>query len=60
MILKETDQSLKGKIKNPYSDIIDLVIWEDYTGKMYNEILLWCNYDIRRSMYIGMNKHYKF
>jgi hypothetical protein len=26
MILKETDQSLKGKIKNPYSDIIDLVI----------------------------------
>jgi len=38
-ILKETDQSIRGKRKITYSDIIDLVIREDYRGKMYKEIL---------------------
>ena len=38
-ILKETDQSIRGKKKMVYSDIINLVIREDYKGKMYNEIL---------------------
>ena len=59
-ILKEIDQSIRGKRKALYSDIINLIIREDYRGKMYNEILLWCNYNIRRGKYIVMNEHFKF
>ena len=58
--MKETDQSIMGKRKMLYSDIINLVIREDYRGKMYNEILLWGNYNIRRGKYIVMNEHFKF
>ena len=42
-ILKETDQSIRGKRKILYSDIINIVIREDYRGKMYNEIVFWGN-----------------
>jgi len=59
-ILKEIDQSIRGKRKIMYSDIINLIMREDNRGKMYNEILLWCNYNIRRSKYIVMNEQIKF
>jgi len=59
-ILKETDQSIRGKRKIMHSDTINLVIREDYRGKMYYEILEWCNYNIRRRKYIVMNEHFKF
>ncbi len=59
-ILEEIDQSIRGKRKIMYSDIINLIIREDYRGKMYDEILLWCNYNIRRGKYIVMNEKIKF
>jgi len=30
-----------------YSDIINLIIRKEYKGKVYNLLLLWCNYKIR-------------
>ena len=59
-ILKEIDQSIRGKRKVMYSDIINLIIREDYRGKMYNEILLWCNYNIRQGKYIIIDEQIKF
>lgn len=50
-IMKEIDQSIKGKRKIMYSDIINLIIIEDYRGKMFNEIILWCNYKIKQGKY---------
>jgi len=50
-IMKEIDQSIKGKRKITYSDIINLIIREDYRGKMFNEIILWCNYKIKQGKY---------
>jgi hypothetical protein len=51
-IMKEIDQSLKGKRKVMYSDIINLIIREDYRGTTFNEIILWCNYKIKQGKYI--------
>ncbi|MHA1460745.1 MAG: hypothetical protein ACTSO8_04620 [Promethearchaeota archaeon] len=59
-ILKEIDRSIRGKRKILYSDIINLIMREDNRGKMYNEILLWCNYNIRRGKYIVLNEQNKF
>ena len=50
-ILKKIDQTLKGKRKIMYSDIINLIIREDHRGKMFNEIMLWCNYKIKQGNY---------
>jgi hypothetical protein len=59
-ILKEIDRSIRGKRKILYSDIINLIMREDNRGKMYNEIILWCNYNIRRGKYIVLNEQNKF
>ena len=50
-ILKEIDQSIKGKREIMYSDIINLIIREDYRGKMFNDIILWCNYKLKQGKY---------
>jgi len=36
-----------------YSDIINLIARENYSGKLYNEIMLWCNYNIRQGKYFA-------
>lgn len=54
-ILKEIEKSIKGKRKIMYSDIINLIIRKDYRGKMFNEIILWCNYKIRQGKYFFLN-----
>ena len=59
-ILKEIDRSIRGKRKILYSDIINLIMREDNRGKMYNEIILWCNYNIRQGKYIVLNEQNKF
>ena len=46
--LKETDQSIRRKRKMIYSDIINIIIREDNRGKLFNEIILWCNYKIEQ------------
>ena len=50
-IVKEIDKSIKGKRKIMYSDIINLIIREDYRGKMFNEIIIWCNHKIKQGKY---------
>ena len=50
-IMREIDQSIQGKRKIMYSDIINLIIREDYRGKMFNDIILWCNYKIKQGKY---------
>ncbi len=30
-----------------YSDIINLMNKKEYMGKIYNQLILWCNYKIR-------------
>lgn len=59
-IMEEIDQSIKGKRKIMYSDIINLIIREDYRGKLFNEIILWCNYNIRQGKYIVLIEQNKF
>jgi hypothetical protein len=51
-IFKELDLIIKGKREIMYSDIINLIIREGYRGEIYNEIILWCNYNIRQGKYI--------
>ena len=43
-----------------YSNIINIVIRDDYRGKIYNGILLWSNYNLRRDKCVVMNEHFKF
>ncbi|NVM43618.1 MAG: hypothetical protein HWN79_01775 [Candidatus Lokiarchaeota archaeon] len=59
-IIKEIEQSIKGKRKIMYSDIINLIIRENYRGKMFNEIILWCNYKIKQGKYNVLIEHIKF
>lgn len=58
--MKEIEQTLKGKRIVMYSDIINLIIRKDYRGKMFNEIMLWCNYKIRQGNYNVSIEHIKF
>lgn len=57
-ILKEIDQLIKGKREIMYSDIINLIIREDYRGKMFNEIILWCNYKLKQGKYNVVIDHF--
>jgi hypothetical protein len=50
-IIHKINQSINGKRNVMYSDIINLIIREDYRGKMYNEIILWCNCKIKQGKY---------
>jgi hypothetical protein len=50
-LIEDIEQSLKGKRNIMYSDIINLIIREDYRGKRFNEIIVWCNYKIKQGMY---------
>ena len=58
--LKETDQSIRRKRKIIYSDIINIIIREDYRGKMFNEINLSCNYKIKQGKYNVVIDYFKF
>ena len=52
-LIKKINQILKGKREVMYSDIINIIARENYSGKLYNEIMLWCNYNIRQGKYIA-------
>jgi len=47
-LFKKIKFSIKRKRKMMFSDIINLIARENYNGKLYNEILLWCNYNIKQ------------
>ncbi len=53
-IFKKINLIIKGKREIMYSDIINLIARENYSGKVYNEILLWCNYNIRQGKYFAI------
>ncbi len=50
--LREIQTELKKLIRNKrqitYSDIINYLIKQDYKGEIYTQIILWCNYKIRK------------
>ena len=50
-LIEDIEQSLKGKRNIMYCDIINLIIRENYRGKRFNEIIVWCNYKIKQGMY---------
>jgi hypothetical protein len=35
-----------------YSDIINIIIREKLKGKYYNDLILWCNYNIKKGNFI--------
>ena len=51
VLLKNIINNLKeifhGKRRIMYSDIINIIIRENYKGEGYNQLILWCNYKIR-------------
>ena len=51
-IFKELNLIIRGKREIMYSDIINLIIREGYKGEIYNELILWCNYNIRQGKFI--------
>ena len=50
-LFKEINHIIKGKRDVMYPDIINLIARENYSGKLYSEIILWCNYNIRQEKY---------
>ena len=50
--LREIQTELKKLVRNKrqitYSDIINYLIKQDYKGEIYTQIILWCNYNIRK------------
>ncbi len=53
-IFKKINLIIKGKREIMYSDIINHIARENYSGKLYNEIILWCNYNIRQGKYFAI------
>ncbi len=53
IFFKKINLIIKGKREVMYSDIINLIAIENYSGKLYNEIILWCNYNIRQGKYFA-------
>ena len=54
ILFKKIKLVIKGKREIMYSDIINIIAKENYGGKLYNEILLWCNYNIRQGKYFAI------
>jgi len=53
-LFKNVNQIIKGKRDVMYSDIINIIARKNYSGKLYNEIILWCNYNIRQGKYFAI------
>jgi len=46
-IYNELNPKIKEKREIMYSDIINFVIRKGYKGALFNNLLIWCNYNIR-------------
>ena len=44
----DINQSIQGIRPIMYSDIINIIIRKRYTGECYNQLILWCNFNIRK------------
>jgi len=51
-IYKEINQTINGKREIMYSDIINFLTRNQYKGEIYNQIIIWCNYNIKQGDYL--------
>ena len=47
-LFKKINKIINGKREIMYSDIINLLVRKHYTGDVYNQIIIWCNYKIKQ------------
>ncbi len=46
-LISKIEKLLQGKRELMYSDIINLIIRENYYGDIYNNLIIWCSYNIK-------------
>ncbi|MFX0026899.1 MAG: hypothetical protein ACFE8M_10865 [Candidatus Hermodarchaeota archaeon] len=51
-IYKKIDQTINRKREIMYSDIINFLTKNQYKGEIYNQIIIWCNYNIKQGNYL--------
>ncbi len=51
-IYKKINQNISGKREIMYSDIINFLMRNQYKGEIYNQIIIWCNYNIKQGNYL--------
>jgi len=51
-IYKKINQTIKGKREIMHSDIINFLMRNQYKGEIYNQIIIWCNYNIKQGNYL--------
>ncbi len=51
-IYKKINQNINGKREVMYSDIINFLMRNQYKGEIYNQIIIWCNYNIKQGNYL--------
>ena len=54
-ILQRAVKMISNKRPIMYSDIINIIIKEKLEGKYYTDLILWCNYNIRKGNFIVIN-----
>jgi hypothetical protein len=45
-------KKIRHKRQITYSDIINLIVKENYKNEIYTQIIVWCNYNIRKGNFI--------
>lgn len=51
-IYQKASKMISDKRPIMYSDIINIIIREKLKGKYYNDLILWCNYNIKKGNFI--------
>lgn len=51
-IYKKINQTIKGKREIMYTDFIIFLTRNQYKGEIYNQIIIWCNYNIKQGNYL--------
>lgn len=47
-VYEKTKKVINGKREIMYSDIINLMVRKQYTGDVFNQIIIWCTYNIKQ------------
>ncbi|MFW9782148.1 MAG: hypothetical protein ACFFFB_07685 [Candidatus Heimdallarchaeota archaeon] len=47
-IYTKIKKTINGKREIMYSDIINLLVRNNYSGDNFNRIVIWCNYNIKQ------------
>ena len=51
-ICQKASQMISDKRPIMYTDIINIIIREKLNGKYYTDLILWCNYNIKKGKFI--------